>query len=117
MNIPSATLSYAFRSSLYLSLSSVCGLNLSFHLNRPDLDIASRDLDSLWRSVSLVPQDCVLFHDTIRHNIGYGNLAASAEEVAAPAGMAELHTSILYWLKRYDTQVGERERENKLSGQ
>ena len=78
-------------------------------------DIASRDLDSVRRSVSVVPQDCVLFHDTIHHNIGYGNLAAGAEEVAAAAGMAELHTSILDWPKGYNTQVGERE--NKLSGQ
>ena len=78
-------------------------------------DIASRDLDSVRRSVSVVPQDCVLFHDTIRHNIGYGNLAAGAEEVAAAAGMAELHTSILDWPKGYDTQVGERGL--KLSGQ
>ena len=78
-------------------------------------DIASRDLESVRRSVSVVPQDCVLFHDTIRHNIGYGNLAASEEEVAAAAGMAELHTSILDWPKGYDTQVGERGL--KLSGQ
>ena len=52
-----------------------------------------------------------------RHSIGCGNLAASAsaEEVAAAARMAELHTSILDWPKGYNTQVGERGL--KLSGQ
>ena len=54
-----------------------------------------------------------------RHSIGCGNLAASAsaEEVAAAAGMAELHTSILDWpkAKGYNTRVGERGL--KLSGQ
>ena len=43
-----------------------------------------------------------------------GGTSASAEEVAAAARMAELHTSILDWPKGYDTQVGERGL--KLSG-
>ena len=55
-------------------------------------DINSLDLASVRRSISVVPQDCVLFHNTIRHNIGYGNLGAPAAEVESAANMAELHT-------------------------
>merc|ERR1711936_648884 len=71
-------------------------------------------LDSLRKSVSVVPQDSVLFHDTIRHNIGYGDLSAKEEDVIKAAELAELHDSILDWPKGYDTQVGERGL--KLSG-
>merc|ERR1711902_192544 len=77
-------------------------------------DINGLDLSSVRRSISVVPQDCVLFHNTIRHNIGYGNLGASAQEVESAADMAELHSSILDWPSGYDTQVGERGL--KLSG-
>merc|ERR1712037_495174 len=58
--------------------------------------------------------DSVLFHDTIRHNIAYGNLSASDDEVRRAAKMAEIHDSILTWPNGYDTQVGERGL--KLSG-
>ena len=54
----------------------------------------------------MVPQDCVLFHDTILHNIRYGDLAAGEERVHRAAKMAELHNSILDWPSGYDTQVG-----------
>merc|ERR1711962_1794588 len=71
-------------------------------------------LDSLRKSIAVVPQDSVLFHDTIRHNIGYGDLSAKEEDVIQAAELAELHDSILDWPKGYDTQVGERGL--KLSG-
>merc|ERR1712241_1520097 len=71
-------------------------------------------LDSLRKSIAVVPQDSVLFHDTIRHNIGYGDLSAKEEDVIKAAELAELHDSILDWPKGYDTQVGERGL--KLSG-
>merc|ERR1719468_432100 len=76
--------------------------------------ISGLDLSSVRRSISVVPQDCVLFHNTIRHNIGYGNLGAPAAEIESAANMAELHSSILDWPSGYDTQVGERGL--KLSG-
>ena len=76
--------------------------------------IESVDVTSLRRNISVVPQDCVLFHNTIRHNIAYGDLAAGEREVERAARMAELHQSILGWPKGYDTQVGERGL--KLSG-
>jgi len=77
-------------------------------------DVSAVDLDSLRKSIAIVPQDSVLFHDTIRHNIAYGNLSASDDEVRRAAEMAELHHSILQWPNGYDTQVGERGL--KLSG-
>lgn len=71
-------------------------------------------LDSLRRQIAIVPQDSVLFHNTIKHNIAYGNLKASEEEIYRAAKMAELHESIMDWPKGYSTQVGERGL--KLSG-
>ena len=54
----------------------------------------------------MVPQDSVLFHDTIRHNIAYGDLAAAEEQVCEAARLAELHDTILDWPRGYNTQVG-----------
>ncbi|CAG9767924.1 unnamed protein product [Ceutorhynchus assimilis] len=79
-----------------------------------NLDIRDVDLDSLRRSISIVPQDSVLFHDTIMHNLRYGDLNASEEKVIEAAKMAEIHDSIVRWPKGYQTQVGERGL--KLSG-
>ncbi|XP_049541133.1 iron-sulfur clusters transporter ABCB7, mitochondrial isoform X1 [Anopheles darlingi] len=77
-------------------------------------NIRDVDLQSLRRAIAVVPQDSVLFHDTIRHNIHYGDLARSQAELEEAARMADLHESILQWPKQYDTQVGERGL--KLSG-
>ncbi|KAG1662890.1 ATP-binding cassette sub-family B member 7, mitochondrial [Nymphon striatum] len=71
-------------------------------------------LESLRKAIAVVPQDCVLFHNTIKYNIQYGDLTCSEEEVHTAARMAELHNSILRWPNQYDTQVGERGL--KLSG-
>ncbi|XP_055532175.1 iron-sulfur clusters transporter ABCB7, mitochondrial isoform X1 [Wyeomyia smithii] len=77
-------------------------------------DIREVDLTSLRKAIAIVPQDSVLFHDTIRHNIHYGDLTKSQEEMEQAARMADLHDSIKRWPKQYDTQVGERGL--KLSG-
>ena len=76
--------------------------------------ISGVSLDSLRKQIAIVPQDSVLFHDTIKHNIGYGDLSAGVEKVEKAAKMAELHNSILEWPNGYNTQVGERGL--KLSG-
>jgi len=77
--------------------------------------ISHVDLDSLRRAIGVVPQDCVLFHDTVYHNIAYGNLSAPESEVHNAAKMAELHDSIMNrFPHKYQTQVGERGL--KLSG-
>ena len=55
-----------------------------------------------------------MFHDTIRYNLNYGNLNATAEEVIAASKMADIHDAIQSFPDRYETQVGERGL--KLSG-
>ena len=77
-------------------------------------NISGLEVDTLRRQIAVVPQDCVLFHDSIHHNIKYGNLSASEDKVIEAAKMAELHSSILDWPRGYQTQVGERGL--KLSG-
>ncbi|EFA04501.1 iron-sulfur clusters transporter ABCB7, mitochondrial [Tribolium castaneum] len=77
-------------------------------------DIRDVDLESLRRAISIVPQDSVLFHDTIKHNLHYGDLMAKEEDVINAAKMAEIHDSIIKWPQGYQTQVGERGL--KLSG-
>lgn len=61
-----------------------------------------------------MPQDAVLFHNTIFYNLLYGNTSASAEEVYAVAKLAGIHDAILRMPNGYNTQVGERGL--KLSG-
>ncbi|XP_012261385.2 iron-sulfur clusters transporter ABCB7, mitochondrial isoform X1 [Athalia rosae] len=77
-------------------------------------NIRDIDVNELRKSVAIVPQDSVLFHDTIFYNLHYGNLKKTEEEVYQAAKMANLHDAILKWPKGYQTQVGERGL--KLSG-
>ena len=69
---------------------------------------------SLRQSVGIVPQDTVLFNDTIAYNIRYGRPEASEEEVYAAARLASIHDFIVSLPKGYETRVGERGL--KLSG-
>merc|ERR1719447_2274554 len=77
-------------------------------------NIQDIDVQCLRKEIAIVPQDSVLFHNTIKHNIHYGNLNASEDFVVKAAKMAEIHDSIQTWPDGYDTQVGERGL--KLSG-
>uniref|UniRef100_A0A8C7FFZ0 Iron-sulfur clusters transporter ABCB7, mitochondrial n=1 Tax=Oncorhynchus kisutch TaxID=8019 RepID=A0A8C7FFZ0_ONCKI len=63
-------------------------------------------LDSLRRAVGVVPQDAVLFHNTIFYNLQYGNINATPEEVYQVARLAGIHDAILRMPHGYDTQVG-----------
>merc|ERR1719483_428775 len=77
--------------------------------------IQAVDLDSIRKSIGVVPQDCVLFHDSVYYNIAYGNLNATEAEVHKAAEMAEIHESVVTrFPDGYNTQVGERGL--KLSG-
>ncbi|MHA7877194.1 ABCB family ABC transporter ATP-binding protein/permease [Roseivivax sp.] len=77
-------------------------------------DLRDLTLDSLHGAIGVVPQDTVLFNDTIRYNIAYGREEASEAEVIEAARAAQIHDFILSLPQGYDTQVGERGL--KLSG-
>ncbi|KAL4282945.1 hypothetical protein GQ457_16G012510 [Hibiscus cannabinus] len=77
-------------------------------------DIRDATLDSLRQSIGVVPQDTVLFNDTIFHNIHYGRLSATKEEVYDAAKRAAIHDTIMNFPEKYSTVVGERGL--KLSG-
>ncbi|KAF2977412.1 hypothetical protein EK904_006510, partial [Melospiza melodia maxima] len=77
-------------------------------------NIQDVSLESLRKAIGVVPQDAVLFHNTIYYNLLYGNTEATAEEVYAVAKLAGIHDAILRMPNGYNTQVGERGL--KLSG-
>ena len=59
-----------------------------------DGNICNIDVECLRKEIAVVPQDSVLFHNTIKHNINYGNLNANEDDVILAAKMAEIHDSI-----------------------
>src|SRR6056297_3533265 len=77
-------------------------------------DIRDVTQDSLHAQIGVVPQDTVLFNDTIRYNIAYGRPEASFEEIVAAAKAAKIHEFIEGLPDGYETTVGERGL--KLSG-
>lgn len=77
-------------------------------------DIRDVSQESLHAAIGVVPQDTVLFNDTIRYNIGYGRAGASQDEIEDAARAAQIHDFIAGLPQGYDTQVGERGL--KLSG-
>ncbi|KAJ8282960.1 hypothetical protein COCON_G00054790 [Conger conger] len=77
-------------------------------------DISKVKQMSLRAHIGVVPQDTVLFNDTIRDNIRYGRVSASDQEVEEAAPAADIHDKIQAFPDGYDTQVGERGL--KLSG-
>ena len=77
-------------------------------------NIADVKQESLRKAIGMVPQDTVLFNDTIRYNIRYGRPGATDAEVEAAAKMAQIHKFVLSLPKGYDALVGERGL--KLSG-
>ena len=77
-------------------------------------DIAAVTQQSLRASIGIVPQDMVLFNDTVGYNIGYGREGATQEEIEAAARAASIHDFIMGLPQGYATRVGERGL--KLSG-
>ncbi|EMC95682.1 hypothetical protein BAUCODRAFT_122979 [Baudoinia panamericana UAMH 10762] len=71
-------------------------------------DIRDLSLQSLRKSIGVVPQDTPLFNDTIEHNIRYGDITASHEQVIAAAKRAQVHEIVEKLPEGYSTQVGER---------
>jgi ABC-type transport system involved in Fe-S cluster assembly, permease and ATPase components len=106
--------------------SSGCGkstlLRMLYRFYDPDMgsitlggsDIRDFTIESVRRSIAVVPQDTVLFNESIGYNISYGNLDASWDEVVEAAKKAHIHDTIMSFPNGYDTVVGERGL--KLSG-
>jgi ATP-binding cassette subfamily B protein len=77
-------------------------------------DVRTVTQASVRKAIGMVPQDTVLFNDTIAYNIGYGQFGASREQVEEAAESAQIAGFIATLPKGYDTEVGERGL--KLSG-
>ena len=77
-------------------------------------DIRDVTQGSLRRAIGIVPQDTVLFNDTVYYNIAYGRPEASPAEIEEAARMAQLHDFVMAMPDGYQTMVGERGL--KLSG-
>jgi ABC-type transport system involved in Fe-S cluster assembly fused permease/ATPase subunit len=97
-------------------------IRLLFRLCDPDsgrillngVPIADIPLSELRRSIAIVPQDLVLFNDTIGNNIAFGRWGSTQEEIEQAARLAHLHSFIAGLPEGYNTTVGERGL--KLSG-
>ncbi len=77
-------------------------------------DVRDVTQTSLHAQIGVVPQDTVLFNDTVRYNIAYGRDGASQDEIEAAARAAKIHDFIVSLPEGYETKVGERGL--KLSG-
>ncbi|MHA7849598.1 ABCB family ABC transporter ATP-binding protein/permease [Roseovarius sp.] len=77
-------------------------------------DLRDLTLESLHAAIGVVPQDTVLFNDTVGYNIAYGRDGATRAEIEEAARAAQIHDFIMSLPDGYDTQVGERGL--KLSG-
>ena len=71
-------------------------------------DIRDVSLESLRKAIGVVPQDTPLFNNTIGHNIKYGDMEASDEQIVQAAKRAHVHDTISSFPDGYDTMVGER---------
>lgn len=106
--------------------SSGCGkstiLRLLYRFYNPDagrilfggVDMAELRRESIQHAIAVVPQDTVLFHESIGYNIQYGDLKASWDDVVEAATQAKIHDTIMSFPDGYNTVVGERGL--KLSG-
>jgi len=83
-----------------------------YHLNDGNIYIDDQDinlikLSSLRKEISFVSQDTILFDDTVRANIGYGNITATNEDIIEAAKKAAAHDFISNLSQGYDTIIGE----------
>jgi len=100
--------------------STIARLLFRFYdVNAGAIEIDGQDIrdvtqDSLRRAIGVVPQDTVLFNDTIYYNISYGRPGATREQIEEAASLARIHDFIKALPDGYETMVGERGL--KLSG-
>jgi ABC-type transport system involved in Fe-S cluster assembly fused permease/ATPase subunit len=86
----------------------------SGHIRINDQDIRDVTQDSLRRAIGIVPQDTILFNESLYYNIAYARPGASRDEIEQAARLASIHDFIMSLPEDYDTVVGERGL--KLSG-
>ena len=84
------------------------------HIRIDGQDISRVTQDSLRAAIGVVPQDTVLFNDTIGYNIAYGRPGATQDQIEHAARLAQVHDFVLRLPDGYNTRVGERGL--KLSG-
>lgn len=72
------------------------------------IDIKKIKLKSLREKIAIVPQEVILFNDTVKNNIGYGKINATDKEIIEAAKVANANEFIENFSKKYDTLVGER---------
>ena len=84
------------------------------HISIAGQDIREVTQDSVRKAIGIVPQDTVLFNDTVAYNIAYGRAGATQAQVEAAAKAARIHDFIMSTPQGYATKVGERGL--KLSG-
>ena len=100
--------------------STIARLLFRFYdVNAGSIEIDGQDIrkvtqDSLRRAIGVVPQDTVLFNDTIYYNVAYGRPGATRSEIEEAARLARIHDFIMTLPDGYETMVGERGL--KLSG-
>lgn len=100
--------------------STIARLMFRFYdVNGGAIRIDGQDLrdvtqSSIHAQIGVVPQDTVLFNDTVRYNIAYGRADATEDEIVAAARAAKIHDFIVSLPEGYETKVGERGL--KLSG-
>ncbi len=90
-----------------------------YDVQQGSITIAGQDIKTVTQSsvrqaIGIVPQDTVLFNDTVAYNIAYGKTSASQDEIIEAAKSARIHDFIAATPKGYETAVGERGL--KLSG-
>ncbi|RDW94696.1 putative heavy metal tolerance protein [Coleophoma crateriformis] len=71
-------------------------------------DIKGITIDSLRRHIGVVPQDTILFNETLMYNLRYANQDATDEDIYAACRAASIHDKIMAFPDGYDTKVGER---------
>ena len=71
-------------------------------------DVEDVTIDSLRKHIGVVPQDAVLFHESIMYNLKYANQNATEEDIYEACRKASIHDRIMTFHKGYDTVVGER---------
>jgi subfamily B ATP-binding cassette protein MsbA len=78
------------------------------------IDIRDVTLQSLRRQIAIVTQQTILFNDTVRNNIAYGDIERTEDDIINAARAANAHNFIMQLPKQYDTNIGELG--TKLSG-